>query len=108
MLCCCLGRINVRVKRRGFNWSPHPVLESGVTDAYISMGKTAENVAKEYGISRGDQELFAFESHMKASKYEINNKHIVSVSDTKGRVVSADGCIRKDTSLEHVQASSGI
>lgn len=89
-----------RVKRRGFNWSPHPVLESGVTDAYISMGKTAENVAKEYGISRGDQELFAFESHMKASKYEINNKHIVSVSDTKGRVVSADGCIRKDTSLE--------
>ena len=91
-----------RVKRRGFNWSPHPVLESGVTEAYISMGKTAENVAKEYGISREDQELFAFESHMKASINEINNKHIVKVSDANGKVVSADGCIRKNTSIDRM------
>ena len=91
-----------RVKRRGFNWSPHPVLESGVTEAYISMGKTAENVAKEYGISREDQELFAFESHMKASINEINNKHIVKVSDSNGVVVSADGCIRKNTSIDRM------
>ena len=40
MLCCCWGRIKVQAKRRGFNWSPHSVLESGVTDAYISMGNS--------------------------------------------------------------------
>ena len=56
-----------RVKRRGFNWSPHPVLESGVTEAYVSMGATAENVARMYGISREEQEAFALMSHTKAA-----------------------------------------
>lgn len=33
---------------------------------YLGMGLTAENVAKEYNISREDQDQFAFESHQKA------------------------------------------
>ena len=57
-----------RVKRRGFNWSPHPVLESGVTEAYVSMGTTAENVARMYGITREEQEAFALMSHTKAAE----------------------------------------
>ncbi len=36
--------------------------------AYVSMGQTAENVAKIYGISREDQDKFGFESNMKAAK----------------------------------------
>jgi acetyl-CoA acyltransferase len=35
-------------------------------DWYWGMGLTAEAVAKEYNISREDQDLFAFESHQKA------------------------------------------
>ena len=35
-------------------------------DYYISMGLTAEEVAKKYKISREDQDKFAFNSHMKA------------------------------------------
>ena len=34
-----------RVKRRGFNWSPHPDLEREFPDAYINMGITAENLS---------------------------------------------------------------
>jgi acetyl-CoA acyltransferase len=37
-------------------------------DFYLNMGLTAENVAKDYKISREDQDKFAYESHMKALK----------------------------------------
>ena len=36
-------------------------------DYYLNMGLTAENVAKEYKISREDQDEFAYQSNMKAS-----------------------------------------
>jgi len=35
-------------------------------DFYLGMGLTAENVAKDYGISRADQDQFSLDSHMKA------------------------------------------
>lgn len=37
-------------------------------DWYSSMGATAEAVANEYGITREEQDLFAFNSHQKATK----------------------------------------
>ncbi|MFY7927401.1 MAG: acetyl-CoA C-acyltransferase, partial [Oligoflexus sp.] len=42
------------------------VLKNGREDYYLSMGLTAENVSKEYNISREDQDRFSFESHQKA------------------------------------------
>lgn len=89
-----------RVKRRGFNWSPHPVLESGVTEAYVSMGRTAENVARLYGISREEQESFALLSHTRATEYEFGNPNIIEIDKGNGRVVAQDGCIRPSTTLE--------
>ena len=56
-----------RVKRRGFNWSPHPSLEDSYPAAYINMGMTAENVAEKFGISRLRQEEFALASHEKSA-----------------------------------------
>ena len=35
-------------------------------DYYLSMGLTAEAVAKEYAVSREDQDMFSYNSHMKA------------------------------------------
>src|SRR5881227_1529401 len=43
--------------------SPNPTLMETNPDSYISMGLTAENVAKEYRVSREDQDAFALESH---------------------------------------------
>lgn len=37
-------------------------------DFYLGMGMTAENVAKDYKVSREDQDRFSFESHQKAVK----------------------------------------
>ena len=35
-------------------------------DYYLSMGLTAEAVAKEYNVSREDQDEFSYNSHLKA------------------------------------------
>ena len=90
-----------RIKRRGFNWSPHPDLEKVFPDAYINMGITAENVADKWNISRASQEEFALDSHMK-SIYARDNGYFKSeicpiTSDDS--MIDEDGCIR-DTSLE--------
>ncbi len=50
----------------GNKFSANPWLVEHYTDAYLSMGLTAENVAKKYGISREQADEFAFGSHQKA------------------------------------------
>ena len=54
------------VPQGGFNFSPNPQLFEQ-TDAYLSMGETAENVAQRWNVSRGDQEAMAVASHRKAA-----------------------------------------
>lgn len=44
------------------------VLKNGREDYYLSMGMTAENVSKDYKISREDQDQFSLASHQKATK----------------------------------------
>ena len=47
---------------------PNPDLAETFPDAYISMGHTAENVAKRYGITRDQQDEWAVISNDRASK----------------------------------------
>ncbi len=42
------------------------VLKNGRGDYYLGMGLTAENVSKDYKVSREDQDRFSYESHKKA------------------------------------------
>ena len=46
--------------------SPNPTLIDNNPETYISMGLTAENVAREFHVSREEQDAFALESHRKA------------------------------------------
>jgi acetyl-CoA acyltransferase len=90
------------VPQGGFNFSPNPGLEAQ-TDAYISMGETAENVAERWQVSRGDQELLAVQSHRKAAEAREQGRlaaEIVPIRAAAGELVAADGCIRPTTSLE--------
>ncbi|HEU5047495.1 MAG TPA: thiolase family protein [Rickettsiales bacterium] len=87
-----------RVPMGGFNPLPNPGLYASFPQAYDAMGKTAETVAKKYGISRAEQEAFALKSHQKASAASFADE-IVPIT-TKGGVVAKDGCIRADASLE--------
>ncbi len=91
-----------RIPMAGFNPMPNPVLAAHYPQAYMSMGETAENVAKKYAISRKEQEQFAVLSHAKASSAQATGKlsdEVVPIETASG-VVSADGCIRPGTSAE--------
>jgi acetyl-CoA acyltransferase len=84
-------------------------------DYYLSMGLTAEAVAKEYKVSREDQDSFSYESHQKAIKAIKNGYfkegilpiHIEETYlDAKGKkqkrnyTVDTDEGPREDTSME--------
>ena len=46
--------------------APNPWLMDHYPDAYLSMGLTAENVARKYGITREQADDFSLASHQKA------------------------------------------
>ncbi|MBI4471070.1 MAG: acetyl-CoA C-acyltransferase [Acidobacteria bacterium] len=50
----------------GHKISPNPTLIDKYPESYISMGLTAENLAREFKISREEQDEFALESHRRA------------------------------------------
>lgn len=99
----CAGMESMtRVPMGGFNPMPHPGLYQERPEVYISMGLTAENVAKQYDISREEQEEFAVTSQQKADAAQKDGRlkdEIVAITDGNLRVED-DGCIRPDTTLE--------
>ena len=56
-----------RVPMAGFNPMPHPALYARYPQAYMSMGETAERVARKYELTRQEQDQLAVESHAKAA-----------------------------------------
>ena len=92
-----------RVPMMGFNPMPNPELAEHMPAAYISMGVTAENVARKYGITRQVQEEFAVVSHAKAAKARQDGKFKDEIIVLPA--ASEDGCIRPDT---NAQALAGL
>jgi len=71
------------------------------------MGNTAENLAEKYNISREDQDLFAYNSQMKATKAQSSGRlseEIISVEIPQRKkdsiIFSKDEFIKNGTSLE--------
>ena len=91
-----------RVPMSGFNPMPNPALIEHMPAAYMSMGETAENVGREYEISREDQEVFAVASQRKAGEAQANGRlsdEIIPI-EVNGNTIDADGCLRPTTDLE--------
>ncbi len=87
-----------RVPMGGYNPMPSPKLMSEMPAAYMSMGQTAENVARQYQITRAEQEEFAVASHAKAAAAQAAGKLDAEIVAING--VAKDGCIRPGTSKE--------
>lgn len=74
----------------------------------IHMGVTAENVAKQYGIGRDEQDEFSVESHRRAanaikSGYFKDQILPVEIKDRKGvRVFDTDEHVRADVSMDNL------
>lgn len=84
------------------------MLHDGLTDAFegYHMGITAENVAREFGISRGEQDQFAIRSQEKAIIAQDSGKFadeiVPIVVETRAGVeeVAEDEYINRTTTLE--------
>jgi acetyl-CoA acetyltransferase family protein len=63
-----LEKARVAAAFRPRDFKPVIALEEGLTDPICgqNMGETAENLAREFGIGREDQDVFALESHLRA------------------------------------------
>ncbi|HLI68450.1 MAG TPA: thiolase family protein [Ktedonobacteraceae bacterium] len=86
--------------------SPYPPCElEYARSSYIPMGMTAENLAREYHISREEQDAFALRSHRRAIAaidQGIFKREIVPVPLPNGRVMDTDEGPRRDTSMERL------
>lgn len=107
----------------------NPALVETKPEAYMSMGHTAEEVAKRYNVTREDQDAFALQSHQRATAAITSGKfqdeivpltvkqHVVDATGKlhiKERVFDTDEGARADTTMEalaklrpvfHVQGS---
>lgn len=103
------------VPTAGWKTVPSYAIAKDEPDYYLSMGLTAEAVAKEFKVSREDQDVFALNSHKKALN-AIEKGYFkagilpIDVEETylneKGKkavrnyIVDTDEGVRADTSLE--------
>jgi acetyl-CoA acyltransferase len=93
----------------------YDIVKAGHESYYWGMGNTAEAVAKQFKVSREDQDEFAYNSHMKALKAQAENRfqdQIVPIEveqtyvdengkkATKNYTVTKDEGPRKGTNLE--------
>lgn len=92
----------------------NPTLMQEFPGTYLSMGLTAENLVRKYGISREDQDRYALGSHKRAAKATAAGRFAeqivpleVNVTSGAGSEVSTrsfsflkDEGIRKNTSLQ--------
>ncbi|MDE3091680.1 MAG: acetyl-CoA C-acyltransferase [Chloroflexota bacterium] len=102
------------VPMTGFHFAPNPWMALEYPGVYLGMGLTAENVAREYNVSREDQDKFSLRSHQRAIaaqeagkfKDEIVPLDVAIVEKPDGSVQTqkytfdADEGPRRDTTLE--------
>ncbi len=99
------------VKMGDFKLTDHMIYDA-LTDAYsqVHMGVTAENIAKKYGITRQEQDEFAYASQVKAIKAVddgLFDGEIVPIviKDRKGDIIfNRDEYPNRTTNLEKLAA----
>jgi len=98
---------NVTVWDTTLGWRyPNPKMEA--LFPLEAMGVTAENLVAEHGISREDQDVFAYQSHQKAllaqkqGWFDAEMMQICVPGRKSDTIVSTDESPRADTSLERL------
>src|SRR5262249_48030732 len=89
-----------RLKLRYF--APHaPGIKEPTTG--LSMGQSADLMAREYGVPRDEQDRYALDSHKKAhAAWErgFYRTHVAPMTTPAGQVIDRDTDIRADSTLE--------
>ncbi len=91
------GTESMSMLRGNTKFRPNPYLVENRPDVYLSMGLTAENVARKYDISRGEADAFSFQSHQKAiaaiEAGKLKDDGILPI-DVELKEVSTDDAVR--------------
>ena len=100
----CGGVESMTRVKTGFDPLPYPYSneEKQNPHLYLSMGITAENVAKKYNISRTEQQQFSLESHRKANEAQQKGKFINEI--TKIGDCGTDENIRPNGTMEKLDS----
>lgn len=94
-----------RGKKYGDSAAVDAMVYDGLWDCYYDahMGALCEHTVEKYGFSRGEQDRFAYNSHMKAAseaKAGSFNNEITPVKNADSIILDKDETIRPDTTLE--------
>jgi acetyl-CoA acyltransferase len=87
----------------GHKPAPNPALVDSYPDIYLTTGLVAENHARDYSISREEQDGFALRSHQRAAAAIDAGRfadEIVTGADTISLPLATDEGPRRDSSLE--------
>jgi len=100
----CGGVESMTRVKTGFDPLPYPYSDKEKQNPhlYLSMGITAENVAKKYNISRTEQQQFSLESHRKANEAQQKGKFITEI--TKIGDYKTDENIRPNSTMEKLNS----
>ena len=112
--------ISMTLKSMNTNQLFNPLIQQNLPGIYFPMGQTAEIVARRYGVTREQQDLYALQSQQRTAraqaeglfddeivpmhvKYQVEDKATGEKSIVDG-VVAHDDCNRADTTLESLAA----
>ncbi len=98
-------RVAAASRFRPRHFKPEIGLQMGLTDAVcgLNMGETAELLAKEHGISRGEQDAFALRSHQRVTlaRSKLAEEIVpVPVPPRYESLATIDNGVRENQSLE--------
>lgn len=91
----------------GWKTVPNYTVASSTPEYYLGMGLTAEAVAREYNVSREDQDAFAYNSHQKAIKAIQNGYFKEGILPITVNEVYVDEKGRKQTRTYTVDTDEG-
>ena len=105
------GTESMSLVRGNGRFRPNPDLVENRPEVYLSMGLTAENVARKYKVTREDADAFSYRSHQRAIAAQTTGKfaddgmvplnvEIVEENDRQTFVFDKDEGPRADTSPE--------
>jgi acetyl-CoA acyltransferase len=79
------------VPMTGHHFSPSPELTATWPEVYLSMGLTAEEVARRYAVSREDQDAWALQSHLRAAAAQDAGRFVDEVVPVTALRTTVDG-----------------
>lgn len=97
-------RLQALAQFRPEDFSPLLSLQLGLSDPVsgLNMGETAEVLAREFHISREDQDAFAVDSHRKATAARRLSEMEIAPVHTAESTIEHDNGIRENSSLERL------